>query len=78
MRLWTAIKMTLVLTLLTGIIYPVLMVVIGDNDFPLPGARQPGHPRRPCRRLAVDRAEFQRSGLLSSAPVGRRQRLRRD
>jgi potassium-transporting ATPase KdpC subunit len=34
MRLWTAIKMTLVLTLLTGIIYPVLITVIGETIFP--------------------------------------------
>jgi len=34
MRLWTAIKMTLVLTLLTGIIYPVLITVVGETIFP--------------------------------------------
>jgi potassium-transporting ATPase KdpC subunit len=34
MRLWTAIKMTLVLTVLTGIIYPVLITVIGETIFP--------------------------------------------
>jgi K+-transporting ATPase ATPase C chain len=34
MRLWTAIKMTLMLTLLTGIIYPVLITVIGETIFP--------------------------------------------
>lgn len=34
MRLWTAIKMTFVLTLLTGIIYPVLITVIGETIFP--------------------------------------------
>ncbi len=34
MRLWTAIKMTLVLTLLTGIIYPVLITVVSETIFP--------------------------------------------
>ena len=34
MRLWTAIKMTLVLTVFTGIIYPVLITVIGETIFP--------------------------------------------
>jgi potassium-transporting ATPase KdpC subunit len=34
MRLWTAIKMTLMLTLLTGITYPVLITVIGETVFP--------------------------------------------
>ena len=34
MRLWTAIKMTFVLTVLTGIIYPVLITAIGETMFP--------------------------------------------
>jgi K+-transporting ATPase ATPase C chain len=34
MRLWTAIKMTLVLTVLTGIIYPVLITVVSEGIFP--------------------------------------------
>ncbi len=34
MRIWTAIKMTLVLTLLTGIAYPVLMVLLSQVLFP--------------------------------------------
>ena len=34
MRLWTAIKMTFVLTLLTGIIYPVLITAISETIFP--------------------------------------------
>ena len=34
MRLWTAIKMTLVLTVLTGIIYPVLITVVSGEIFP--------------------------------------------
>jgi K+-transporting ATPase ATPase C chain len=33
-RLWTAIKMTLVLTILTGIIYPVLITGLGETMFP--------------------------------------------
>ena len=35
MRLWTAIKMTIVLTLLTGIIYPFLIFAIGQVLFPV-------------------------------------------
>ncbi len=34
MRLWTAIKMTFVLTVLTGIIYPVLMTAMSETMFP--------------------------------------------
>ena len=34
MRLWTAIRMTLVLTVLTGIIYPVVMTVLSETFFP--------------------------------------------
>ena len=34
MRLWTAIKMTLVLTVLTGIIYPALITVVSGEIFP--------------------------------------------
>ena len=34
MRLWIAIKMTIVLTLLTGIIYPVAMVALAHVFFP--------------------------------------------
>jgi potassium-transporting ATPase KdpC subunit len=33
-RLWTAIRMTLVLTVLTGIIYPVVMTVLSETFFP--------------------------------------------
>jgi potassium-transporting ATPase KdpC subunit len=33
-RLWTAIKMTLVLTVLTGIIYPVLLTMVSEIFFP--------------------------------------------
>jgi K+-transporting ATPase ATPase C chain len=33
-RLWTAIKMTIVLTILTGIIYPVLMTAMSETIFP--------------------------------------------
>ncbi len=35
MRLWVAIKMTLVLTLLTGIAYPVAMVGLAHLLFPV-------------------------------------------
>jgi len=34
MRIWTAVKMTFVLTLLTGIIYPVAITVLGETIFP--------------------------------------------
>ncbi len=34
MRIWIAIRMTLVLTLLTGIIYPVAMVGLAHLMFP--------------------------------------------
>ena len=34
MKIWTAIKMTLVLTLLTGIVYPLLMVTLAQLIFP--------------------------------------------
>ncbi len=34
MRLWVAIKMTLVLTVLTGIIYPVLLTIMSETFFP--------------------------------------------
>lgn len=34
MRLWTAIKMTFVLTVLTGIIYPVLITIVSGAIFP--------------------------------------------
>lgn len=34
MRIWTAIKMTFVLTLITGIIYPVAITLLGETIFP--------------------------------------------
>jgi K+-transporting ATPase ATPase C chain len=34
MRIWTAIKMTLVLTVLTGIIYPIAITVLSETIFP--------------------------------------------
>lgn len=34
MRIWTAIRMTLILTLLTGIVYPLLMVAVAQALFP--------------------------------------------
>lgn len=34
MRIWTAIKMTFVLTVLTGIIYPVAVTVLSETIFP--------------------------------------------
>lgn len=34
MRLWIAIRMTIVLTLITGIIYPIAMVALGHLMFP--------------------------------------------
>ncbi len=34
MRIWTAVKMTFVLTLLTGIIYPVAITVLSQTIFP--------------------------------------------
>jgi K+-transporting ATPase ATPase C chain len=34
MRLWTAVRMTFVLTVLTGIIYPVLMTAMSETIFP--------------------------------------------
>ena len=34
MRIWTAVKMTFVLTLLLGIIYPVAITVLGETIFP--------------------------------------------
>ena len=34
MRIWTAVKMTLVLTVLTGIIYPVAITVLSETIFP--------------------------------------------
>ncbi len=34
MRIWTAIKMTFVLTVLTGIIYPMLMTAMSETMFP--------------------------------------------
>ena len=34
MRIWTAIKMTLVLTVLTGIIYPAAITVLSETIFP--------------------------------------------
>lgn len=35
MRIWTAVKMTFVLTVLTGIIYPVVMTALSETMFPL-------------------------------------------
>src|SRR5271157_5992365 len=34
MNLWTAIRMTLVLTVLTGIVYPIVMVLICNTVLP--------------------------------------------
>ena len=78
--LMTAIKMTIVLTLLTGIVYPMAVMGNRASAFPLSGARQPDHARR--HRWSAPHLigqNFARRGYFHPPPFGRRrQGLRRE
>ena len=68
-QLAPALRMTLFLTLLTGLIYP------GRRHRPLPGSvsrssqRQPRHPKRPSHRLRTTRPKLQQTRIFPSAPL---------
>jgi hypothetical protein len=71
-----------VLTLVTGIAYPLVVTGIAQSLFPAQAERQPDHPRRQARGLGADRPELQRAeALLGSSirhqPDGLQRRRRR-
>ena len=71
-------RLTLVFTILTG-----TAVSRGDDryisaHFPEAGERQPGDGERKGCRIEPDRADLLQAGILSSAAVVGRQRIRRD
>ena len=65
-------RMTLLLTVLTGLIYPGVVTGLCQVLFPLTGQRQPDHPQRPGDRLGPDRAELHQARVLPAAAVGGR------
>ena len=66
-----AIKMTIVLTLLTGIVYPIAMVGLGHVLFPAQADGSLIYQERITRRIVADSSELQGGSLLSSSPFCR-------
>ena len=77
MKQWMiAIKITVVLTVVTGILYPLLVTGISQVIFPGKRERQPDHGQRARGRIGADRAELLPAGVFSrTAFRRRRQRL---
>ena len=50
-----AIMMILVMTLITGLLYPLGFTALARRDFPAPGGRQPDRAERQGDRLGADR-----------------------
>ena len=71
-------RLTLALTMLTGLLYPGVMTGISEVDFSQAGQRQPGDGERQSRRLKPHRPIVCEARIFSSAAFGCRQRLRRD
>ena len=63
-----AILITLVFTLLTGILYPLAVTGIAPIGFSAPGQRKPGTGRRDNGRVEPDCAEFYQAGVFSPRP----------
>ena len=72
MKQWMiAIKITVVLTVVTGILYPLLVTGICPGDFPAEGERQPDHGERTRGRVGVDRARLCPAGIFPWTAFGR-------
>ena len=65
-----AVVLLVLLSALTGLVYPLVVTGVAQVAFPAPGERQPDRNGRQCRRLGAHRAELQERSLLPSAPVG--------
>ena len=65
-----ALVLVVVLTLITGLVYPLAMTGIAGLIFPASGARQPDREGRQGRRLGADRPGVHRATAISTA--GRR------
>ena len=66
-----AIKMTVVLTLLTGIVYPIAMAGLGHVLFPAQADGSLIYQERITGRIIADSSELQGGSLLSSPPFCR-------
>ena len=73
-RLWPAFALLLVLTIITGVIYPVLVTAIAQVAFPKQANGSFIVTRRPDDRLVAHRPGVQRPEVLLRPPVGRRRR----
>ncbi len=74
-NLMISILMTIVTTILLGIIYPLVVTGLAQVLFPRQGQRPADRARRQGDRLANHRADIYRPCLFPLAAIGRRQRL---
>ena len=58
------------LTLITGLVYPLLVTAVAQGVFPLAGQWQPDHPSWPGRRLRADRPGLRSARVLLGASLG--------
>ena len=77
-QIYPAFAMTVVLTVLLGIIYPLVCNRARAGDLSATGGRQPDRERRKGHRIELDRPAVHRAGLFSFAAFGCRQRVRRN
>ena len=68
----TALAVTTVLTIVTGIIYPLAMWGIAHDDFPGAGGRQLDNREQQGRGLELYRTEFCVAAIFSEPAVRRR------
>ena len=76
-QLLPALGMVLVFTVLTGLVYPLVVTGIAQGVFNGQGQRVADQARRQGGRLDADRPAVHRTRVLPSAPVGRRLRAGR-
>jgi hypothetical protein len=65
-----AISLFVLLSLVTGVLYPLLVTGVARIAFPGCRRRQPDHQGRQTDRLCTDRPELQRSEVLLGPPIG--------
>ena len=69
-QLLPALRMLVVLTVLTGVVYPLLVTGVAQARVSASGERQPDRRRRQDRRIGIDRSAIRRSQVLLEPAVG--------